>query len=398
MTGPWGAEAMKLLHTSDWHVGKAMRGQSRAEEHEAVLAEITGIAAAEAVDLVLVTGDLFETSAPSPEAEAIVYRHLLGLAGTGAEVVVIAGNHDNPRRLTAVAPLLALGRVRVLAEPARADEGGVVSLTTAAGERVEVALLPFVSQRGIVKADDLMGGEAADHSATYAERLRRLVDRLTDGLGGEDAVRVLAAHAMVSGGTLGGGERQAHTIFQYELPAGAFPGSLSYVALGHLHRTQQVPGAACPAWYPGSPLALDFGEESDAKAVLVVEVEPGLPASVRPVRLEAGRALRTLRGTFADLRALAGQVGDDWLRVEVDEPARAGLAEEVRELFPNAVQVSARPAEAAEGGPRPTRLGRSPDELFAEYLAEQDVEDPRLLDLFRELHDDLSDAAVIDAT
>ncbi len=388
---------MKLLHTSDWHVGKAMRGQSRADEHEAVLAEITGIAAAEAVDLILVTGDLFETSAPSPESEAIVYRHLLGLAGTGAKVVVIAGNHDNPRRLAAVTPLLALGQVTLLAEPAKADAGGVVRFETPAGEAVNLALLPFVSQRGIVKADDLMGRQAADHAATYAERLRRLVEHLTAGLDAGDAVNLLAAHAMVSGGTLGGGERSAHTIFQYELPGGAFPASLSYVALGHLHRTQQVPGAACPAWYPGSPLALDFGEEEDRKAVLVVEVGAGLPASVRTVPLTAGRALRTVRGTVDDLRALAGDVGDDWLRVVVDEPARAGLAEEVRALLPNAVQVSARPVEAEDGAPRAVRLGRSPDELFAEYLAERDVEDPRLLTLFGELHDELSDPEAEDA-
>jgi len=388
---------VKLLHTSDWHVGKAMRGQSRSDEHEAVLAEITGIAAAEAVDLILVTGDLFETAAPAPESEAIVYRSLLGLAGTGARVVVIAGNHDNPRRLAAVTPLLALGQVTLLAEPARADDGGVVRFETEAGEPVNLALLPFVSQRGIVKADDLMGGQAADHSATYAERLRRLVAHLTDGLDDGGAVNLLAAHAMVSGGTLGGGERSAHTIFQYELPGGAFPASLSYVALGHLHRTQQVPGAGCPAWYPGSPLALDFGEEGDRKAVLVVEVEPGLPATVRPVPLTSGRALRTVRGTVDDLRALANDVGDDWLRVEVDEPARAGLAEEVRTLLPNAVQVSARPVEVEDGGPRAVRLGRSPDELFAEYLAERDVEDPRLLALFRELHDELSDPEAEDA-
>jgi len=256
---------VKLLHTGDWHVGKAMRGQSRADEHEAVLAEVTGIAAAEAVDLVVVTGDLFETSAPAPESEAIVYRHLLGLAGTGAKVVVIGGNHDNPRRLAAVTPLLALGQVTLLAEPAKADEGGVLGFETAGGEKVNLALLPFVSQRGIVKADDLMGAQAVDHSATYAERLRRLVEHLTEGLDGTDAVNLLAAHAMVSGGVLGGGERQAHTIFQYELPGGAFPPALHYVALGHLHRTQPVPGAACPAWYSGSPLALDFGEGPTAR-------------------------------------------------------------------------------------------------------------------------------------
>lgn len=388
---------MKLLHTGDWHVGKAMRGQSRADEHEAVLAEVTGIAAAEAVDLVVVTGDLFETSAPAPESEAIVYRHLLGLAGTGAKVVVIGGNHDNPRRLAAVTPLLALGQVTLLAEPAKADEGGVLGFETAGGEKVNLALLPFVSQRGIVKADDLMGAQAVDHSATYAERLRRLVEHLTEGLDGTDAVNLLAAHAMVSGGVLGGGERQAHTIFQYELPGGAFPPALHYVALGHLHRTQPVPGAACPAWYSGSPLALDFGEGADRKAVLVVEAVAGSPATVRQVPLESGRALRTLRGTFADLRAMAKDVGDDWLRVQVDEPARAGLAEEVRALLPNAVQVSARPVEATEGGARAPRLGRSPDELFAEYLDEQDVDDDRLLALFRELHDELSDSGTVDA-
>lgn len=387
---------MKLLHTSDWHVGKAMRGQSRAEEHDAVLAEITEVASAEAVDLVLVTGDLFETAAPSPESEAIVYRHLLGLARTGARVVVIAGNHDNPRRLAAVTPLLELGRVSLLTEPARADAGGVVRFSTDAGEPVNLALLPFVSQRGIVKADDLMGGHASDHAATYAERLRRLVEHLTADLGGGDAVNLLAAHAMVTNGRLGGGERHAHTIFQYELPGSAFPASLHYVALGHLHRTQSVP-AACPAWYAGSPLRLDFGEEDDRKAVLVVEAVPGSPASVREVPLTAGRALRTLRGGLAELRALAGGVGAAWLRVEVDEPARAGLADEVRELLPNAVQVSARAPEVAGGGPRPARLGRSPEELFAEYLAEQGVDDERLLALFRDLHDELSEPEPVDA-
>ncbi len=387
---------MKLLHTGDWHVGKAIRGHSRAAEHDAVLTEITGIAAAEEVDLVVVAGDLFETAAPGPESEAIVYRHLLGLAATGAEVVVLAGNHDNPRRLVAVTPLLELGRVHLRAEPARPDDGGVVSFTTRTGERVNLGLLPFVSQRGIVRADELMGAQAGDHAATYAERLRRLVDALATALDDGDAVNLLAAHAMVAGGVLGGGERSAHTIFQYAVPATAFPASLHYVALGHLHRSQSVP-AACPAWYAGSPLALDFGEEADTKSVLVVEAEPGSPAAVRPVPLTAGRALRTVRGTLDQLADRAADLGDAWLRVEVDEPARVGLADEVRTLLPHAVAVSARPVEADGGTTRTPRLGRSPDELFAEYLAEQDVDDPRLLALFRELHDELSGAEADDA-
>ena len=164
------------------------------------------------------------------------------------------------------------------------------------------------------------------------------------------------------------------------------------MALGHLHRTQQVP-AASPAWYAGSPLQLDFGEEADRKAVLVVEAEPGSPA-VRPAGPARGGP-PAAHGDGLDAAScgrMAGEVGDDWLRVEVDEPARAGLADEVREVLPNAVQVTPRPAEAARAGTRAARLGRSPDELFAEYLAEQDVEDERLVGLFRELHDELSEA------
>ena len=179
----------------------------------------------------------------------------------------------------------------MLAEPAKADAGGVVRFETPAGEAVNLALLPFVSQRGIVKADDLMGRQAADHSATYAERLRRLVEHLTEGLDAGDAVNLLAAHAMVSGGTLGAASARPTPSSSTSCPAAAFPASLSYVALGHLHRTQQVPGAACPAWYPG--LAAGPGLRrggATARPSWWSRSRPASPASVRTVPLTAGRA------------------------------------------------------------------------------------------------------------
>ncbi|MET0577327.1 MAG: exonuclease subunit SbcD, partial [Ilumatobacteraceae bacterium] len=147
---------MKLLHTSDWHVGKAIRGVSRADEHRHVLAEVAAVAETESVDLVVVAGDLFDTSTPSPESEEIVYQALLALARTGATVAVIAGNHDNARRLRAVAPLLRLGRVELVTEPTRPADGGVLDLVAGDGTAVQVAMLPFVSKRGIVRAADLM--------------------------------------------------------------------------------------------------------------------------------------------------------------------------------------------------------------------------------------------------
>ena len=102
---------MRFLHTADWHVGRTIRGQSRADEHRAALAELAAVARDQEVDAVLVCGDVFDTAAPSPESEQIVYRALLDLASTGARVIVLAGNHDSDRRLQAVQPLIELGAV-----------------------------------------------------------------------------------------------------------------------------------------------------------------------------------------------------------------------------------------------------------------------------------------------
>jgi exonuclease SbcD len=385
---------VKLLHTADWHVGKTLRGRDRSLEHEAVLAEVAAIADREQVDLVLVVGDLFDTAAPTAEAERIVYRALLALADRGHRpVVVVGGNHDSARRLAAVRPLLDLGSVHVQPDLVAPDRGGVLELL-AAGQRVQVALLPFLSQRWIVKADDLMGLDPDQHQGQYRARMGQIIEALTAGFD-DQAVNLVAAHLMVDNATLGGGERSAHTIFDYSVPSTAFPATASYVALGHLHRAQGMPGA-CPIRYSGSPLQLDFGETSDDKTVVVVEAEPGLPATIREVPLTAGQRLRTLTGTLAELEAEleAGRetLGDDHLRIVVRESSRVGLADEVRELFPTAVDVVVE-RRSDEGAARPvSRTGRTPTELFTSFLAERGEEDPRLLGLFAELLDDLSTA------
>jgi exonuclease SbcD len=245
------------------------------------------------------------------------------------------------------------------------DEGGVVKIETSSGEVARVAMLPFVTQRGIVSASALMDLEAYEHGALYAERLTAILAMLTEGITTDD-VNIVVAHVMVAEGVLGGGERSAHTVFDYWVPAGAFDGALSYVALGHLHRPQQTPAAA-PVWYAGSPLQLDFGETEDEKAVLVVDVQPGLPAAVTQVPLTSGRRLQQLRGSL-------------------EEPARAGLADQVRELFPEAVDVVlAAPEGRHRSTPREARLGRVPHELFVEYLAEANASDERVVVLFDEL-------------
>jgi exonuclease SbcD len=379
---------MRVLHTSDWHVGKALRGRSRATEHEAVLGEIAGITRREAVDLVIVAGDLFDCATPSPEAERIVYRGLLDLAEGGRPVIVVAGNHDSAQRLGAVAPLSEASGIHVAAAVRPPGDGGVIEVA-AGGERAQVALLPFPSQRYVVTADLLLSGDAADAHAAYADRVVRILGALTERFRA-DTINLVVAHLMVMGGTMGGGERGAHTVFDYWVPATAFPASAQYVALGHLHRCQQLAGPA-PLHYCGSPLQLDFGETANDPVVNLVDVRPGLPAEVRTVVLTAGRRLRTLRGTLPDVVAFAGDAGDDHLRVVLDEVARAGLADEVRSRLPNTVEVVLAPPRDAGSPPTsdPDRLRRTPHDLLTEYLSEHDAHDERVVALFDELADDL---------
>jgi DNA repair protein SbcD/Mre11 len=254
---------MRILHTSDWHVGATIRGRSRRHEHEAVLGEMADMVEEESVDLVVVAGDQFHSVVPSAAAESLVWRTLLSFADRGAKVVVVAGNHDNAAKLAAVAPLLSRGGDITVGSHIRpADAGGRVRISTRAGH-AEVVLVPFVSQRGIVKTVDLLDRDAAQHAQAYAQRVKVILQALTEGFGSGDTVDLVVGHLTVVGsGTLadqlGGGERLSH-IFDYVVPPQAFPTDAHYVALGHLHQPHDIPGPS-PLRYSGSPHHIVLGE------------------------------------------------------------------------------------------------------------------------------------------
>ena len=380
--------AMRFLHTADWHVGKTLKGRSRLAEQEQVLREIVGIARAHEVDAVLVAGDLYDTAAPTADAQKLVNRTLLGLAQDGVEVIAIAGNHDHAATIDAYRGFAKAAGITLVGTVRTAGNGGLVEFTArSTGERTTLAVLPFLSTRYAVRAAELVAGTPAQHTSAYDQQLRDILGKLTAGFR-DDAVNLVMAHLTVLDGRMGGGERAAQSIFEYAVPAGIFPVDAHYVALGHLHRRQTV-AASCPVHYSGAPLAVDFGEQENTPVVCVVDAAPGTPAAVTDVPIQAGRRLRTLRGTVAELSVLGEMVGDDFLRVWVREPARAGLREEVTALLPNALEVRidpefAAPLSAARPSPEP---GRTPVELFGEYLGSRGVADQRVAELFRTLHE-----------
>ena len=380
---------MKFLHTADWHVGKTLKGRSRLEEQQAVLAEIIDVALREEVDAVLIAGDLYDTAAPTADAQRLVNGALLKLASSGIEVVVIAGNHDHARTFEALRQLMAAADIDYAGTVRGAEAGGVHRFAArSTGEEAVVALIPFVSRRYIIGAEEIVTGTPSTNAGRYEDSLRGIIDELTTAFTPE-TVNIVMAHLTCTGGVMGGGEREAQSIFEYHVSAQSFPVDAHYVALGHLHRRQQIPAPA-PVHYSGAPLAVDFGEEENTSVVCLVEVSPTTPARVTDIPITAGRRLRTVSGTVAQLTAAAAEYGDAYLRVVVEEPTRAGLRDEILDALPNALEVRIHPDYAQQGARHAaaTHATRSPRDLFAASLQEAGIEDPRLTGLFDDLLDE----------
>jgi DNA repair protein SbcD/Mre11 len=384
---------MKFLHTADWHVGKTLKGCDRLDEQRAVLAEIASIAEANEVDAVLVAGDVYDLSAPSAPAQHAVVQALLRMRRTGAEVIVIAGNHDHGPTFDAYRPLMNVAGITLVGTVRPAANGGLVRFKARSdGADTQVAVLPFLSQRWAVRAAEIVANTPSENVRAYDEQVRQVIAALTGGFGG-DTVNLVMSHITCVGGKFGGGERSAQSIFEYSVPASVFPVSAHYVALGHLHRRQALPAPA-PVHYSGAPLAVDFGEQDNASVVCLVEAAPGVPARVTDIPVTAGRRLRTVHGTLAELAAQAGVYGDDYLRVYLREPTRAGLRDDAVEILPNALEVRIDPEfapQAEKATPAgEARIARTPAQLFADYCATRGVSDPKVAALFGELHDEVT--------
>jgi exonuclease SbcD len=383
---------MRFLHTGDWHVGKTLRGRSRLEEQAAALEQVARVAGAAGVDAVLVAGDVFDSPAPPPEAEKLVYDFFARLLGQRIACVVIAGNHDHPRKLGALAGLLEGLRIHVRPEVRPAASGGVVALASDGGEQARVAVLPFVPERRVVDACLVMGPEHGWYDE-YARRVEQILAALVKDLT-PATVNVVLGHLLVDGARRGTGERELHLGQVYGVNPQQLPASVQYVALGHLHRPQEVL-APSRTFYAGSLIELDFGEQEQEKRVVLFEAKPGRPASVESVPITAGRALRDVSGSLDELREQAAALGDAFLRVRVRAGTPVpGLAEQVRQLLPNALDVSLELPSAAgpPGAAGASRVGADPAQLFAEYYKRRNGAEPpeALRALFAELHEEAS--------
>ena len=323
---------MRLIHTSDWHLGRTLHGENLLPHQDSFLRWLLDEAVRQRAGAVVVAGDVYDRAVPPLDAVRLLDATLLRFAQARIPVILISGNHDSAVRLGFGAGLSEAAGIHLrtsvtdLARPVLlADEDGPVAIYG----------IPYLLPDAVM-AD--LGVQARTHEAVLAEAARLIrADAATRGM----ARTVVAAHAFVTGGQPAESERDIRVGGVADVPAAVFAG-FSYVALGHLHGAQRAgpPRSGAVIRYSGSPLAFSFGEKDHVKSVTLAEIDAGgrvaataLPAPVpRPLREARGRLDDLLARADSDLADLAGA----WVKVVLTDTVRPPVPmERLREKWPH---------------------------------------------------------------
>jgi exonuclease SbcD len=353
---------MRLLHTADWHLGRAFHGEDLLGAQAAFVDFVVSAARDQQVDGVLIAGDLYDRALPPVDAVRLADEALTRLSEV-APVVAISGNHDSAGRLGFGAELLARAGVHVRTDPL----GAGVPVALADGW---VYAIPYL-EPDLVR--EPLGIEERSHAAAMGAAMDRVrADVAARGSGPARAPIVVTAHAFVAGGMPSESERDLAVGGAANVPAFAFDGA-DYVALGHLHGPQVVGGGL--GRYAGSPLAFSFSEAGQAKSVAVVEVVAGALPLVALLPCPVPRPLANLRGTLDELLAdprLADLEGA-WVQATLTDPVRpADAMERLRRRFPHAVALAFDPqgAGALPGDSYQRLRGLDDDELVQRFVSD----------------------------
>jgi exonuclease SbcD len=371
---------VRLLHTSDWHLGRSFHGASLLDQQEAALERIVDLCRQEAVDLVVIAGDLYDRAIPPASAVALFTDTVRRLRADGAVVVAIAGNHDSHVRVAVYDELLTALGVTVRGDWRRCQEPLLVQ-PRQGGPTLAVYPLPYLEPLldgpALAREAGLGEGEARRHQQVLDLALARIRAHQATSPGKRS---LLVAHAFVAGGRSSESEREL-SVGNLEVVAVPSFAGFDYVALGHLHAAQELDGPRLA--YAGSPLPYSFSEEGQQKSVRLVEINDRGLASVRVIPLEVGRQLRSLEGPLDGL-LLDPRLEDAracWVRAVLtdDDLPRQAMAR-LRQRFPHAVELRHRPerqqALATSERTRQIRAARGPLERILAFYGDQQGREP----------------------
>ena len=363
---------MRILHTADWHIGQRLYERPRLDEHREFLKWLLKTIKCEKVELLLVSGDIFDTSLPSADATNLYYEFLHRFSReTKAYAVITAGNHDSPRHLEAPKEFLKMGRIYVVGRAANPDD--CVFKFPPDNPEVSVAAVPYLSESELSHISFETEPEKAER---YRKRLKKLYRQCVGAMPAE-LPKILMGHLFVQNGKESGSERNIQIGGATAIHVDDFPCGVDYVALGHLHRPQSINGASYPVRYSGSPLPLRFNEANYRKTVCLLEVSGvGNSPSVEEVEIPVFKELCTVEGDRESVlrRAMEEDWDGKYIRVELtlDKP-EIGIGDRVRAAFSErggdvlSVELELPPI------PRPTRC-----------ISIEDMQDP--VKIFKQLH------------
>ncbi len=300
---------MKILHTSDWHIGKRLMGRERFDEQAAVLDEIVEICEREEIELVLLAGDVFDTYTPCAEAEDLFFKKIKKLAGVARAVLIISGNHDDGVRLSAAAPLAEEQGIYIVGNARNAlpvqrenrDFGtrkihpissgkGYVIFANEKGEKAFISTLPYPNEARFKETKS---------DLPYVEQMQKWIEEGERG-NTEMLPSIFMAHIFVAGGACSESEREIDLGGARAIPIEALPKS-DYIALGHLHKKQHMGKNHC--YYSGSPLQYSFDESAD-KGVKVFDLTQNGVENLKDVPLQSGKKLIRLEAESVETALL----------------------------------------------------------------------------------------------
>jgi exonuclease SbcD len=354
---------MRLLHTSDWHLGRSFHREDLLSAQARFVDFLVDTVRSEGVDTVLVSGDVYDRALPPVDAVALCDDALRRLAGTGARVVLISGNHDSARRLGFGSGLIDTAGIHLRTDVAAAHQP--VLLEDRHGP-VAVYAVPYL-EPDAVRAE--LGCDDRSHAGVLGAAMARVRDDLSGRRGSRS---IVLAHAFVVGGEASESERDISVGGVSSVPRSVFDG-VDYAALGHLHGSQRLSDGVR---YSGSPLPFSFSEEHHTKAMLMVELAaaPGSPVQVSTVPTPVHRPLTRLTGRLDELLT-----GDRWagfeghyLQVTLTDPSRPREPmERLRRRFPHVLVLGFAPETGSDpvSSYAERMRGRSDLEVATDFVA-----------------------------
>ncbi|HEY3754171.1 MAG TPA: exonuclease SbcCD subunit D [Pseudonocardiaceae bacterium] len=355
---------MRVLHTSDWHVGRMFHGRDLLADQESVLGVLADLVVDQHVDVVVVAGDLYDRAVPAGEAVSACTRILSRIRQAGAHVVITPGNHDSAARLGAFGDFAAAGGLHL--RTSIADVGSPVLLADRHGQ-VAFYGIPYLEPE--LARHALGVPTARGHQGVLTEAMNRVRRDLADRPGVRS---VVLAHAFVSGGASSESERTIAVGGVEQVPGSVFDG-VDYVALGHLHGPQRL---ADHLRYSGSPLAYSFSETSHRKSVWLVDLDAEGLGDVRQQELPAPRRLATIRGQLAEVLAnpTFSELEDHYLSVVLTDQVRPMDAmRQLQRRFPFAVRMDWQPQGGRLDGPAAypdLATARDDDDVARRFVAD----------------------------